>query len=151
MASKVTANSPALVTSSGALAPGVRNCGSPTDLNCVQSYNMFANDPQHIGGDPAILSLLKGYPAPNDFQVGDGLNTAGYLWNTPSGVRGPRNLLRIDHTFNEKNNDLLPRHVGDGTADQRSVKRPPGDLPRLPPTRRRLSPRQELRLLLAYA
>ncbi|MCU1262005.1 MAG: TonB-dependent receptor, plug, partial [Bryobacterales bacterium] len=101
---KVTSNSPNLVTSTGALAPGIRNCGSPTDLNCVQSYNIFANDPQHIGGDPAVLGLLKGYPAPNDYLVGDGLNTAGYLWSTPSGVRGPRNLLRIDHSFNDKNN-----------------------------------------------
>ena len=100
---KITANSKALVTSTGDLAPGIRNCASPTDLNCVQSYNMFANDPQHIGGDPAVLSLLKSYPAANNYQVGDGLNTAGYLWSTPSGVRGPRNLLRIDHTLNEKN------------------------------------------------
>lgn len=102
--SKVTSNSPGLVTSTGALAPGIRNCGSSTDLNCVQSYNIFANDPQHIGGDPSVLGLLKGYPAANDYLVGDGLNTAGYLWSTPSGVRGPRNLLRIDHSINEKNN-----------------------------------------------
>jgi hypothetical protein len=101
---KITQNSPGLVTSSGALAPGIRNCGSPTDLNCVQSYNIFANDPQHIGGDPAVLSLLKSYPAPNDFAAGDGLNQAGYLWSAPSAVRGPRNLLRIDHTFDSKNN-----------------------------------------------
>ena len=101
---RITQNSPGLVTSSGALAPGIRNCGSPTDLNCVQSYNIFANDPQHIGGDPAVLSLLKSYPAPNDFAAGDGLNQAGYLWSAPSAVRGPRNLLRIDHTFDSKNN-----------------------------------------------
>jgi hypothetical protein len=101
---KITANSPALVTSTGQLAPGVRNCASPTDLNCVASYNIFANDPAKVGGDPAVLSLLKSYPAPNDFNVGDGLNQAGYLWNAPSAVRGPRNILRIDHTFNEKNN-----------------------------------------------
>ena len=101
---KVTQNSPALVTSTGALAPGIRNCGSPTDLNCVQSYNVFNNDPAHIGGDPAVLSLLKSYPAPNDFAAGDGLNQAGYLWSAPSSVRGPRNILRIDHTINANNN-----------------------------------------------
>jgi hypothetical protein len=101
---KITQNSPSLVTSTGALAPGVRNCGSPTDLNCVQSYNIFANDPAHIGGDPAVLKLLGGYPAPNNFSSGDGLNQAGYLWNAPSSVRGPRNLLRIDHSFNSNNN-----------------------------------------------
>ncbi len=101
---KITQNSPALVTSTGALAPGIRLCGSPTDLNCVQSYNIFTNDPQHIGGDPGVLSLLKSYPAPNDYATGDGLNQAGYLWNAPSSVRGPRNMLRIDHTINANNN-----------------------------------------------
>ena len=101
---RVTQNVPGLVTSTGALAPGIRNCASPTDVNCVQSYNIFGNDPQHIGGDPAVLGLLKSYPAPNDYAVGDGLNQAGYLWNAPSAVRGPRNLLRIDHTINASNN-----------------------------------------------
>src|SRR5258708_37836032 len=42
---KVTSNSPNLVTPGGALAAGIRNCASPTDFNCVQSYNIFANDP----------------------------------------------------------------------------------------------------------
>ena len=70
----------------------------------MQSYNIFANDPAHIGGDPSVLSLLKSYPAPNDFAAGDGLNQAGYLWAAPSSVRGPRNLLRIDHTINSRNN-----------------------------------------------
>lgn len=101
---KITANSPGLVTSNGQLNAGVRNCQSPTDLNCVASYNIYANDPQKLGGDPAVLALLKSYPAPNDYNVGDGLNQAGYLWNAPSAVRGPRNILRIDHTFNDKNN-----------------------------------------------
>jgi Carboxypeptidase regulatory-like domain len=102
--SKITQNSPALVTSTGALAPGVRNCGSPTDLNCVQSYNIFANDPRHIGGDPSVLSLLNTYPAANNFSTGDGLNQAGYLWSAPSSVRGPRDILRFDHQFNTNNN-----------------------------------------------
>jgi hypothetical protein len=101
---KVTQNSPALVTPTGALANGIRACGSPTDLNCVQSYNIFANDPAHIGGDPAVLKLLNSYPAANTFSSGDGLNIAGYLWNAPSSVRGPRNLLRVDHMFNANNN-----------------------------------------------
>jgi hypothetical protein len=101
---KVTQNTPGLVTASGALAPGIRNCNTSTDLNCVQSYNIFANDPAHIGGDPSVLKILQSYPAPNDYAAGDGLNQAGYLWNAPSSVRGPRNLIRIDHTINSNNN-----------------------------------------------
>ena len=101
---KVTQNTPSLVTSSGALASGVRNCASPTDLNCVQSYNIYGNDPQHIGADPSVIKLLSSYPAPNDYNVGDGLNTAGYLWAAPSAVRGPRNIIRVDHIINSNNN-----------------------------------------------
>lgn len=100
---KITANSPALVNSDGSLAPGVRNCGSPTDLNCIQSYNIFTNDPLRIGGDPGVLKLLKGYPGPNNYNSGDGLNLAGFLWNTPYQVRGPRNLVRVDHVLNSSN------------------------------------------------
>jgi hypothetical protein len=104
---RVTQNTPGLVTSSGALAAGIRNCATSTDLNCVQSYNIFANDPAHIGGDPLVLGLLKSYPAPNTYATGDGLNQAGYLWSAPSSVRGPRNLLRIDHSINSNNNIFL--------------------------------------------
>ena len=100
---KVTANSPALVTPNGALAPGARNCGSPTDLNCIQTYSIFGNDPLHIGGDPGVLKLLSSYPSPNNFTTGDGLNIGGYLWNSPYEVRGPRNLIRVDHVLNSSN------------------------------------------------
>src|SRR5712691_10416163 len=51
----ITRNSTALVDPrSGALLPGVRNCASPTDLNCVASYNFAGADPKGIGPDPTI-------------------------------------------------------------------------------------------------
>lgn len=100
---KILQNSPLLVNPDGSLAAGVRNCGSPTDLNCIQTYNMFTNDPLHIGGDPTVLKQLKSYPGPNNYTSGDGLNIAGFLWNTPYEVRGPRKLIRIDHVLNSAN------------------------------------------------
>lgn len=100
---KITQNSPLLVNADGSLAAGVRNCTSNTDLNCVQSYNMFTNDPLHVGGDPAVLKQLHSYPGPNNYTSGDGLNIAGFLWNTPYEVRGPRSLIRIDHVLNASN------------------------------------------------
>ena len=53
----------------------VRNDGtvgqlSPADIKAI--------DPAHLGANPAVLSLLKQYPLPNDFTQGDTLNTAGY-------------------------------------------------------------------------
>jgi len=46
----VTGNSPLLVNSDGSLKAGVPVCnGTTTTGNCVDSYNIFANDPQELG------------------------------------------------------------------------------------------------------
>ena len=103
---KITQNSPALVDPrTGALMPGIRNCASPTDANCVASYNFAANDPKGIGLDPVMAKLFASYPAPNNYSsAGDGLNYATYQWNAPTLFRGPNFMYRVDHTFNENNN-----------------------------------------------
>ena len=96
----VTRNSPLLVDSSGNLKPGVLVCNGSTIVgNCVDSYNIFANDPQGIGGDPAVLALMNSLPAANAFGLGDGLNQAGFNWNPPSQFKGPNYYVRVDHTF----------------------------------------------------
>ncbi|MGI8742616.1 MAG: carboxypeptidase regulatory-like domain-containing protein [Bryobacteraceae bacterium] len=102
----ITKNSPLLVDPhTGALAPGVRNCASPSDVRCVASYNFAANDPKGIGVDPTIAKLFASYPLPNNYSsAGDGLNTATYLWNPPTQFRGPNFMYRVDHNFNENNN-----------------------------------------------
>jgi len=96
----VTGNSPLLVDSNGNLKPGVPVCDGVTVTgNCVDSYNIFANDPQGIGGDPAVLALMNSLPAANGFSLGDGLNQAGFNWNPPSQFKGPNYYVRVDHTF----------------------------------------------------
>jgi hypothetical protein len=98
----ITRNSPLLVDAvNGALRPGVRECVSPTDLNCVASFNFAVNDPRRIGVDRTIAALFQTYPKPNSYAVGDGLNTAQYLWNPPTRVRGPHYMFRVDHTVNQ--------------------------------------------------
>lgn len=100
---KITRNTPLLVDpATGAYRAGVRNCASPSDLNCVASFNMYANDPRRIGPDAKIGALFKTYPLPNSYASGDGLNTAGYLWNPPTQQLGPAYTARIDHTFSSK-------------------------------------------------
>lgn len=99
-------NSPALVDRrTGALAPGVRECdpNNANDTNCIATYNIFANDPRKIGIDPTIAKLFNSYPKPNDYSVGDGLNTATYAWNPPTRNEGPNYAARIDHTINDRN------------------------------------------------
>src|SRR6266404_5851681 len=100
----ITRNSPLLVDpATGAYRPGVRDCASSSDLNCVRSFNMFANDPLRIGADPKIAALFKTYPQPNSYIVGDGLNTGGYVWNPPTRNEGPNYMARVDHSFNARN------------------------------------------------
>ena len=51
----------------------------------VSSYSFVANDPRQLGLDPVMQQeTLAFLPLPNDFTIGDGLNTAGYRWNSPS-------------------------------------------------------------------
>lgn len=100
----VTRNSPVLVDQkTGNYRAGVRDCAGPSDTNCIASYNIYANDPRKIGLDPVVGSLLKAYPNPNNFAFGDGLNTAAYLWNPPTQIKGPAYSARIDHNFNQTN------------------------------------------------
>ena len=99
-----TRNSTALVDrNTGALLPGVPVCATATSTNCIASYNIFANDPRGRGLDPLVKSILGGYPAPNSYAFGDGLNTAGFVWNPPSQFKGPAIMGRVDHTFNQNN------------------------------------------------
>jgi hypothetical protein len=105
---RITQNSPQLVDQrTGALAPGVRNCAASTDINCIASFNVFSNG----GFSPVVRSVLGGYPAPNSYAGGDGLNTGNYFWNSPFQIRGPQYLGRIDHTLSDKHN-LWGRYLG---------------------------------------
>src|SRR5207249_2635392 len=81
---------------------------NPADL---RQTNVFTYDPLRPGPDPSGLMqrFYAAMPKPNDFTVGDGLNTAGYRWVRRSytgggGSDGSRDgvNLKIDHQFNAK-------------------------------------------------
>ncbi len=94
-----------MVDATGNLLPGIPVCGGGNFSNCVDSYNIFANDPKGIGADPATIALINKLPLPNGFAAGgDGFNTGAFLWNAPTKFVGPNYMGRIDHTFNENNN-----------------------------------------------
>jgi len=101
------ANSTSLVDSkTGALLPSTATCSSTVTTNCVDTYNIF--DPtKNLSGkgpDASVNGVLGTFPAPNDFTIGDGLNTAGFNWNPPSQFVGPFWMGRLDHKFNDSNN-----------------------------------------------
>lgn len=98
--------------SSGNLASGVRNCASGTDTNCIRTYDTrsAANNTLAKPLDSVVSTTLQPMPLPNAFTSGDGLNTATYLWNPPTAIRGPAIAARIDHNFNE-NNSIFGRYL----------------------------------------
>lgn len=110
----ITRNNPLLVnTATGAL--NVPLCATPTSLRCVRTYDIRSatNNPNNIAGrtfDSAVASILNPLPSPNNFGSGDGLNTAAFLWNPPTSVRGPAYAARIDHNFNA-NNSVFARYL----------------------------------------
>ncbi len=64
----------ASVDANGNVLPGVN----------VATYDIGANDPLHLGLDKTIQGLMNSSPLPNRFNVGDGLNIAGYAFSAPS-------------------------------------------------------------------
>ena len=72
----------------------------------TQSFNFGAADPRGIGIDKGVAKINAQMPDPNNFDLGDGLNTAGYRFNTPSNsyedqftIKGDHNITDLNHAF----------------------------------------------------
>jgi hypothetical protein len=83
----------ASVDTSGAVAAGVS----------VSAYNVVQNDPQRLGLDPTTQAAINQAPMPNNFTLGDGLNTAGYTFATGLSERQHDQVIKIDHNFSATN------------------------------------------------
>ncbi len=83
----------ASVDSNGNVLPGVS----------IGTYDIGASDPQGFGLEKAIQNILKLTPLPNDFTVGDGLNTAGFDFQALQLERQADWVIKLDHAFNSKN------------------------------------------------
>lgn len=109
--STITRNSPLLVDpATGALRSDVPICATDTQLRCVYVYSVTGQGPAGTTLNPTVASYLKTLPLPNNFGFGDGLNTAAYLWNPPTAIRGPAYNARIDHNFNS-NKSIFGRYL----------------------------------------
>lgn len=77
-----------------------------TTPNCI-SYLSPAQvrqiDPAHIGESPQVFALFASrYPAPNDLSYGDGINSAGFRFNSPEPDDLTNYVGRIDWVFNDR-------------------------------------------------
>ena len=56
-------------------------------------------DPKGIGPSQAVLSILQGYPLPNDVSVGDGLNFSGFRFAANEARKFDTYIAKIDWTI----------------------------------------------------
>jgi hypothetical protein len=86
----------------GAATPSVDAQGNPLPNLTIGTYNAVTNDPRRLGLDSRMQSIIALTPLPNRFDVGDGLNTAGFT-SLATRTDPQRDFTtRIDYTFNER-------------------------------------------------
>ncbi len=90
----------AAVDASG--APVLPPCSATVTTLCIASYNIAAN-PAGITPDQTLLAQITGQPLPNNFNTGDGLNTAGFNFASPQHEKQYDLVTRFDYSLNEKN------------------------------------------------
>ncbi len=104
-------------------------CSATLTTGCLATYNVNGNsaagtgNPTAVGIDPAILAVINATPLPNNFSAGDGLNTAGYTFNTPGIEKQYDFVTKFDYKFAD-NKLLYVRYAqgaqntfGDGGAN----------------------------------
>ena len=75
----------------------------------VRSFDIVANDPRGLGIDPTMAAQIARFPnEPNNNYIGDGLNTGGYLYESPTYYHQQRLAVRVDREIN-KNQRLFFR------------------------------------------
>ncbi|MCS7026729.1 MAG: carboxypeptidase-like regulatory domain-containing protein [Bryobacteraceae bacterium] len=86
-------------------------------------------DPRGLGVNAEVLKLFQSYPLPNNTNVGDGLNTAGFLFVAPTPVRWNTYIARLD--FNPSDSGRHHVFVRGNLQNDRDVGTPqfPGDPP----------------------
>jgi hypothetical protein len=77
-------------------------CSATVTANCIASFNVAGNANIPLGADPTTSQLINLVPLPNNYTVGDGLNTAGFSWVAPQTERQYDWTMKVDHNFNER-------------------------------------------------
>lgn len=83
--------------------PSVDANGNPLPGLNIGTFNIANNPNIPLGFDPTTQELIGLTPVPNNFRVGDGLNTAGFSFVAPQTERQYDFTMKIDHNFNERN------------------------------------------------
>ena len=81
--------------------PFFPNC-SGTSRPTHRNFNVVGNPNIPLTPDPTTNGLIGITPLPNNFTLGDGLNTAGFSFVAPQTERQYDFSMKIDHNFNER-------------------------------------------------
>jgi hypothetical protein len=65
----------------------------------TQAFDIIANDPRRLGIDKKVKEQLDLLPLPNAFDVGDGLNTAGFRFNSSTPSQSNQLTAKFDHNL----------------------------------------------------
>jgi hypothetical protein len=65
----------------------------------VLSHSIIQADPRKIGIDREVKKLLDVLPNPNNFDIGDGLNTGGFRFNNPVSAVNDQYTLKGDQNL----------------------------------------------------
>jgi len=63
------------------------------------SFNIATSDPLGRGIDPKMRDLMALMPAPNNSDLGDGFNTAGFRFNAPVTAREEQGTAKVDYNM----------------------------------------------------
>ncbi len=93
--------------------PTVDGGGNPVQPSCatgpLQTVNVLGRDPNRLVVDPTgTMQKVFGYTKlPNNYLVGDGLNTAGFAWQQPGSDSYGLYEGRVDYNFSDKERMFL--------------------------------------------
>jgi hypothetical protein len=88
---------------SGSLVDGN---GNPTvPAGDIGSIDLLTVDPTRLGLDPTgrVAAVFAATPTPNNYDIGDGFNTAGFRFNAPDDTNGYQYLIKVDHKLDDQN------------------------------------------------
>ncbi|HZH30632.1 MAG TPA: carboxypeptidase-like regulatory domain-containing protein, partial [Pyrinomonadaceae bacterium] len=97
------AATPAIDAAGNAILPTCPANITSTTPRCIATFNVANNPNIPLSFDPTTTRLIGLTPLPNNFTLGDGLNTAGFTFVAPQTERQYDFTTKIDHSFNERN------------------------------------------------
>jgi hypothetical protein len=98
-------------------------CTTATQVSCIRTYNIAGpgtginvGNTTGIGLDPSLLAVINAMPLPNDFSVGDGLNTAGFNFASPQHEKQYNFTSRFDFKIADNNQLYFRFSKGEQTS-----------------------------------